>query len=125
MKNFITTLFALFLTVTMWAQGTLTGTVVDNSDQEEALIGATVYLKGTNYGTATDYNGAFELADVKVGDYTMVVSYTGYAEMTKEISVTEGANDLGKFILVGNSIGIEEVNVIAYCCRSMNSCCCF
>jgi len=57
MKNFITTLFALFFTVTIWAQGTLTGTVMD-SDQEDALIGATVYLKGTNYGTATDFNGA-------------------------------------------------------------------
>lgn len=113
MKNFITTLFALFFTVTMWAQGTLTGTVIDNSDQEEALIGATVYLKGTNYGTATDFNGAFELTDVDAGDYTLVVSYTGYAEMTKDITVTNGANDLGKFMLTGNSIGIEEVSVIA------------
>lgn len=112
MKNFITTLFALFFTVTIWAQGTLTGTVLD-SDQEDALIGATVYLKGTNYGTATDYNGAFEMTDVDAGDYTLVVSYTGYAEMTKDITVTDGVNDLGKFMLTGNSIGIEEVNVIA------------
>lgn len=113
MKNFITTLFALFFTVTIWAQGTLTGTVVDNSDQGEALIGATVYLKGTNFGTATDFNGAFEMTDVDAGDYTLVISYTGYSEMTKDITVTNGANDLGKFMLIGNSIGIEEVSVIA------------
>lgn len=113
MKNFITTLFALFFTVTIWAQGTLTGTVMDNSDQKESLIGATVYLKGTNYGTATDFDGKFEMTDVDAGNYTLVISYTGYAEMTKDITVTDGANDLGQFILIGNSIGIEEVNVIA------------
>lgn len=112
MKNFITTLFALFFTVTIWAQGTLTGTVID-SDQEDALIGATVYLKGTNFGTATDFNGAFEMTDVDAGDYTLIISYTGYAEMTKDITVTDGDNDLGKFMLTGNSIGIEEVSVIA------------
>ena len=112
MKNFITTLFALLFTVTIWAQGTLTGTVID-SDQEDALIGATVYLKGTNYGTATDYNGAFEMTDVNAGDYTLVISYTGYAEMTKDITVKDGANDLGSFNLTGNSIGIAEVSVIA------------
>lgn len=112
MKNFITTLFALFFTVSMFGQGTITGTVVD-SDQEDALIGATVYLKGTNYGAATDFNGAFEMTDVDAGDYTLVLSYTGYAEITKDITVTDGANDLGSFKLIGNSIGIEEVSVIA------------
>jgi outer membrane receptor protein involved in Fe transport len=112
MKNFITTIFALLFTVTIWAQGTLTGTIMD-SDQDDALIGATVYLKGTNYGTATDFNGAFEMTDVDAGDYTLVVSYTGYAEMTKDITITDGANDLGSFKLTGNSIGIAEVSVIA------------
>ncbi|MFK7773183.1 MAG: TonB-dependent receptor [Saprospiraceae bacterium] len=113
MKNFITTLFALLFTVTIWAQGTLTGTVMDSDQQDDALIGATVYLKGTNYGTATDFNGAFEMTDVDPGDYTLVISYTGYAEMTKDITVTDGANDLGSFVLIGNSIGIQEVSVIA------------
>ena len=112
MKNFITTLFALLFTVSIWAQGTVTGTVMD-SDQKDALIGATVYLKGTNYGTATDFNGAFEMSDVDAGDYTLVISYTGYAEMTKAITVTSGTNDLGSFMLTGNSIGIDEVSVIA------------
>jgi len=112
MKNFIITLIALFFTVSIWAQGTLTGTVID-SDQEDALIGATVYLKGTNFGAATDINGAFEMKDVDAGDYTLVLSYTGYTEMTKDITVTDGDNDLGTLMLTGNSIGIEEVNVIA------------
>ena len=113
MKNFITTLFALLFTVTIWAQGTLTGTVMDSDQDDEALIGATVYLKGTNYGTSTDFDGSFVMTDVDAGDYTLVISYTGYAEMTKDITITDGANDLGSFKLTGNSIGIAEVSVIA------------
>ena len=84
-----------------------------DSDQKDALIGATVYLKGTNYGTATDFNGYFTMEDVATGDYTLVVSYTGYAELTKEITVSNGANDLGQFLLGESSIGLKEVNVIA------------
>ena len=53
------------------------------------------------------------MTDVNAGDYTLVISYTGYAEMTKDITVKDGANDLGSFNLTGNSIGIAEVSVIA------------
>lgn len=112
MKNFIFTLFALLFTVSIMAQGTITGTVKD-ADQEDALIGATVFLKGTNYGTATDYDGSFRLDNVEAGDYTMVISYTGYGDMTKDVSVTSGDVDLGNFMLRSSSIGLQEVNVIA------------
>ena len=60
MKNLLITLSMLFLTVTVWAQGTITGTVLDESG--EALIGASVYVKGKeNVGTATDIDGKYTI----------------------------------------------------------------
>ena len=112
MKNFITTCFALLFTVSLWAQSTIMGTVQD-SNQKDALIGATVFLKGSNYGTSTDYDGKFEISGVSTGTYTLVISYTGYSEMTQEITVQEGNNDLGTLMLGESSIGLQEVSVIA------------
>ena len=45
----------------------------------EALIGATVLEKGTSNGTATDFDGNFELAVNP--NATIVVSYVGYNPM--------------------------------------------
>jgi outer membrane receptor protein involved in Fe transport len=64
----------------------LKGKITDKSTKE-AIIGANVQIKGTNYGAITDINGAFELqaADVSL-PAILVISYLGYAD--QEISIT-------------------------------------
>ncbi len=59
--------------------GTLAGTVND-SETGEALIGATVAVVGTYSGAYSDERGAFRLTGIKAGDYSVKVSYVGYAE---------------------------------------------
>lgn len=56
---------------------TCEGRVFDNAPQEEALIGASVHIEGTNRGVVTDYNGNFKLDGLKEGD-KIIVSYIGY-----------------------------------------------
>lgn len=65
------------------AQKTVTGTVTSGADGEP-LIGATVLVKGTSTGTATDVDGTYSLA-VPGNDAVLVYSYTGFT--SKEITV--------------------------------------
>ncbi len=68
---------------TIMAQRTITGTVTDESG--EALIGASVLVKGSSIGTVTDFNGVYSL-DVPEGSSALLFSYTGYSG--REIELT-------------------------------------
>ena len=57
----------MFFAASVMAQVTVTGTVID--DQGEPTIGATVREKGTQNGTATDFDGKF-IIKVKNATFT-------------------------------------------------------
>ena len=59
---------------------------VQDKKSGEALIGATVSIKGTKFGTATDYEGLFKLKVTQQLPITLVVSYTGYNEINYELT---------------------------------------
>lgn len=85
----------------------LIGGVAD-ARTDEAIIGASISIKGTNRGTVTDIDGKFTL-DVNVGD-VLVISYIGY--QTKEVTVEDG-----KLLLITlheDTKMLEEVVVTAY-----------
>lgn len=89
-NNFLklfTLLLCLMLSTTIYAQEiTIKGKIADK-ETKEALIGANVQIKGTNFGAVTDLNGKFEIvADVKL-PVVIEVSYLGFA--TQEIEVTD------------------------------------
>lgn len=70
------TLILLFLSYTsIYAQIKISGTVVD--EDNNPLIGASVYINNTSIGTDTDDDGYFAFS-VKEGSYELVVSYIGY-----------------------------------------------
>jgi TonB-linked SusC/RagA family outer membrane protein len=98
-----TALVALLLTISVSAQ-TMTGTVIDDQTND-ALIGASVQVKGTNKGTTTDTNGKFTL-QARTGE-TLVVSYVGYANL--EVAVT--GND--QTIRLSSDNQLDEVTVTA------------
>ena len=55
-RGFIT-LLALVMSISLYAQNLVKGTVVDETDLP--LIGATVLIKGNSGGTITDIDGLF------------------------------------------------------------------
>ena len=61
---------------------TVTGQVTD--EQNEPLIGATVMVKGSSIGTATDVEGSYSLSVPK--DATLVFSYVGYNSVEEKIN---------------------------------------
>ena len=102
------------MAMTLYSQGGISGTVVD--DNREPLIGATVVARndaGNTFGTITDIDGSFAIGNLANGTYTVVVSYTGFETMEKEVTVSGSMVDMGAVTLTFGAVGLSEVNVIA------------
>ncbi len=85
------------------AQIKVAGTI-KAANNDEALIGAYVLVKGTNTGTVTDVSGKFSLEMAAGG--TLVVSYIGY--VSQEIPITSSNENLA--IRLEEDLGtLEEV----------------
>ncbi len=85
----------------------VSGQVVDQSG--EALIGATVKVKGSQTGSITDYDGNFQLD--APANATLVVSYVGYKD--REIAV-RGRAILNKIELESDAMMLDQVVVVGY-----------
>lgn len=59
------------------------------STEKEIIDFATVYLKGTNYGSYTDEKGIYHLKTVE-GEYILVVSAVGYQTVEKKVKLAKG-----------------------------------
>ena len=84
----------------------ITGTVVD---AQGPVIGASVVVKGTTNGVATDFDGNFSL-NANPGQ-TLVVTYIGYLD--KEVKVTASQSHYNITIAEDKQM-LDEVVVIAY-----------
>jgi TonB-linked SusC/RagA family outer membrane protein len=101
-------LWLSLLSVIATAQTAVTGTVTDATD--EAVIGASVTVKGTTQGTITDVNGNFSL---NVADNAVLqVSFLGY--VPQDVRVASAVNGRLTIILAEDSKALEEVVVVGY-----------
>ncbi|MDE6143820.1 MAG: carboxypeptidase-like regulatory domain-containing protein, partial [Muribaculaceae bacterium] len=111
MKKYILTICLALLGLTAMAQEiAVSGLVVSKSDGEP-LIGATVRVKGTSKGTATDIDGKYSLKDV-ASDATLVFNYVGYQEISVpvngrnviDVEMEETASSLDELVVVGYGV---------------------
>ncbi|MDZ4709380.1 MAG: SusC/RagA family TonB-linked outer membrane protein [Saprospiraceae bacterium] len=112
MKKCFLALFVFILTMSAAAQIQIRGVVRSGQDQL-ALIGANVLVKGSSNGTVTDTDGKFELT-VPNGS-TFEVSYLGFETQlitvkdqntTIEVILLENASALNEIVVT--SLGIEK-----------------
>ena len=101
-----TVLFTVFA-LGVSAQNKVTGTVVDVSG--EAIIGASVIVKGTSNGTITDFDGNFTIQNVPQNG-SLVISYVGYRNQTVAVS---GKSQI-KVTLEEDRQLLDEVVVVGY-----------
>ena len=71
------------------AQYELNGKVYDKSDQQ-TLVGANIYLKGSFNAAFTDENGTFKLTKIKSQTVNVIISYIGYKTDTVNIDIKNG-----------------------------------
>src|SRR5699024_1937995 len=83
------------------------GKVVDENN--EPLIGVNIQVKGSNKGTATDFDGRFTLDEIEE-NAVLVISYIGY--QTQEIAVA-GQTAL-TIVLAEDVQTLDEVVVVGY-----------
>lgn len=99
-------LFSVCFTLQVMAQNiTVTGTVTDN---QGAVIGASVMVEGTTNGCITDLDGNYKLSNVSAKS-TLVVSFVGY--QTQKIVV--GGKHQINVLLKEDTQQLEEVVVVA------------
>jgi len=83
------------------------------SENAEAAIYTSVYLKGTTYGSTTDLNGFFSISRVPVGTYTLQVTSVGYDTIRAEVILKDGDIITKKLYLKKSVIEIKEYEVSA------------
>lgn len=108
-------ILVLFFPVLAIGQNTasMVGRIIDKKDQSE-LIGVTVLIKGTSFGTTTDAFGKFLLKGIKPGEYNLEISYIGYKKIIQTgIKIKAGEiRDLGTFQMQEASANIDEVVIL-------------
>ncbi|HBH07041.1 MAG TPA: hypothetical protein DDX92_10620 [Flavobacteriales bacterium] len=93
-------------------QGVLKGKITDDATGE-ALIGATVLIVGTYKGTATDIDGNYVIKDIKPGDYSVKVSFIGYADkIYNGITIKNSGDTKLNSTLVLRSQTLQAVTVV-------------
>lgn len=113
MKIHFTMLLCIFLSIASFAQtGSVSGTVVDANTQEP-LMGTNVVVRGTNTGAVTDENGRYSLRDLEPGTYVLDVHFMGYETISRETTVTAGADLEENFSLVESSSIMDEIVISA------------
>jgi len=102
----------------------VTGKVLDQTG--EALIGASVKIKGTSDGVATDENGAFTIS--VPDDATLIISYVGFktqeipVNSKTAITITLQPNDKMMNEVVVTALGIKrEQKALGYAVSTITS----
>lgn len=95
----------LFLPLCVLSQNTFSGKVLDKTSGQP-LSGVNINVQGSTTGTSTDFDGKFQLSNVKKGD-KIVFSFIGYKSETVEfnaqqsitISLEEDTNQLKEVVV--------------------------
>jgi len=106
MRN-LATLLILLMTLSSYAQRTISG-VIKSDDNQERLPFADVVIKNTNTGASTNVDGYFALLNAPTDSFRLQIAYVGYA--TKEILVEAGTEDLTEFnIELSTGVLLDEL----------------
>ena len=109
-KNVLLLGFVLLSALQVFSQSKITGKVMDG-ELNQPLVGANVVVKGTSLGTATDFDGKFELnTDQNSG--VILISYLGFE--TKSLPFTSNGKDvnLGDIIVSPDASQLQEIVVV-------------
>lgn len=112
MKKLLNTLLLLVVAISTFA-AEVTGKVIDFGTKKAIDFANVGVMQGEHLvtGTITDETGAFTL-ELKDGQYTLVVSFIGYTEVKKELTVAGKPVNMGRIALKEDSKMLQDVEVV-------------
>ena len=90
----------------------ITGHVVDAKTGEHIAF-ATIAIKGTTVGIATDATGHYFLKNLSAGEFTLTASSVGYKTLEQTVKVIPNRTIEVNFNLLEEALAVEEVIVSA------------
>lgn len=90
----------------------VTGHITDQSNGEHIPY-ATIAIKGTTIGMASDPSGHFMFTNLPIGQHTIIVSMVGYKSQQKQIEVKAGETKELNFELPLEPLNIDNVVITA------------
>lgn len=113
--NRLFTVLALLLLITNSFAAQLTGKVIDNGTKQAIdFANVSVLKKGETApvtGTVTDEAGTFSL-NLSDGQYTLVISFMGYSEQRRDVTVAGKPINLGRIALKEDTQMLKDVEVV-------------
>ncbi|GAF03734.1 TonB-dependent receptor [Saccharicrinis fermentans] len=109
MKKQIVVLLGLLCVLKGYGQHTDANIFGDVKSNGEHLPYVSVYVKGSNKGTATDLSGHYMLIDLKPGRHVVVANSVGYKPVEKEVVVNEAQSVEVNFVLEEQIMAIDDV----------------
>ena len=113
MKSWICTVFIsiVFLNSNFAQKASIKGSLTDHTKQ--AVAGANIVVKGTVRGVQSNQKGAFEIQNLKPGNYTLQISSVGLQTIEQEISLAENETKVLELSLEEQSYILNDVKVAA------------
>ncbi|NQU53831.1 MAG: TonB-dependent receptor [Bacteroidetes bacterium] len=105
-KKLCLMLAAMFMVSAVWAQQSISGTVLDEGG--EPLPGVAVVIKGTANGTVTNIDGIYTLD--APADASLLFSFVGMKILTEQVNNRTTID----IIMLVDAIGLEEVIAVGY-----------
>lgn len=99
----------LCLIAPVYAQKTDSNIFGDVKSEGEHIPFATIYVKGTTLGTATDETGHYHLINLPLGKHTLIARAIGYKEAIKEVDLVAGQSVEVNFELEKEIMALDEV----------------
>ncbi len=110
--RFYFSIFFLLLSHSILGQvsGEVFGSVTDEAGMP--ILGASIYLEGTENGSTSDFDGNFRISPTPTGSFNLIASYLGYETQTKyNIIIKSKGNIAYNFVLREAATSLDEVVV--------------
>lgn len=107
------TMLIMACSMTAMAQPARISGMITDRATGETLPGASVLVAGTTTGAVTNMDGRYEFT-LQPGTYTLIASFVGYDQSTREITVAAGQSLTVNFELFADITMLQEFVVIGY-----------
>lgn len=92
--------------------GNIQGKVIDENGL--SIPFSNVLIESLKKGSLSDSDGKFVIVNVPVGNHIIKVTYIGYADVTTEVTVSEGQTSEVVIVIAPTSVELDDILITGY-----------